>query len=120
MSGGEAAEGEVDGRTLFLYDGETADLEFDIGVLKVDPTAEGDAEGYVEVILIFELEERALVAVHCERTGQLSSGSNGSKYGSVSCCLRWWRGWTSIWRGSGPCPSPPSAASLDMCPMPRP
>eukprot|EP00439_Symbiodinium_sp_Y106_P049344 s5974_g6.t1 len=60
---GEAAEGEVDGRTLFLYDGETADLEFDIGVLKVDPTAEGDAEGYVEVILIFELEERALVAV---------------------------------------------------------
>ena len=35
MSGGEAAEGEVDGRTLFLYDGETADLEFDIGVLKV-------------------------------------------------------------------------------------
>ena len=63
MSGGEAAEGEVDGRTLFLYDGETADLEFDIGVLKVDPTAEGDAEGYVEVILIFELEERALVAV---------------------------------------------------------
>ena len=49
-------------RTLNLYDGETADCEFEVGVLRV-LVAEGSPEVLVEVILICELEGRSLVAV---------------------------------------------------------
>ena len=62
MSADEGEEDGVDGRTLYLYDGETADCEFEVGVLKV-LVAEGSPEVLVEVILICELEGRSLVAV---------------------------------------------------------
>ena len=62
MSADEGEEDGVDGRTLYLYDGETADCEFEVGVLKV-LVAEGSPEVLIEVILICELEGRSLVAV---------------------------------------------------------
>ncbi|CAE7657117.1 unnamed protein product, partial [Symbiodinium necroappetens] len=58
----EGEEDGVDGRTLYLYDGETADCDFEVGVLRV-LVAEGSPEVLVEVILICELEGRSLVAV---------------------------------------------------------
>ncbi|CAE7781763.1 unnamed protein product, partial [Symbiodinium necroappetens] len=61
-SKGDIKEDGVDGRTLYLYDGETADCEFEVGVLRV-LVAEGSPEVLVEVILICELEGRSLVAV---------------------------------------------------------
>ena len=62
MSAEGAGEDEVDGRTLYLYDGESADCDFEVGVLRVAGSEEGSGV-FVEVILICALEAKSLVAV---------------------------------------------------------
>ena len=59
---GERPAEEVDGRTFFVYDGETADEEFLVGSLTIPSEEEGDPEVF-EVIWVCSLDERALVAL---------------------------------------------------------
>ena len=57
----EAGDGEVDGRTFFVYDGDTADEEYLVGALEILPAA-GEAAEVFEIIFVCSLEGRTLVA----------------------------------------------------------
>ena len=57
-----ADDGEVDGRTFFVYDGDTADEEYLVGALEILPAAAGEAAEVFEVIFVCSLEGRTLVA----------------------------------------------------------
>ena len=61
MSGGSPAE-EVDGRTFFVHDGETADEEFLVGALAL-PAEDGEDPDVYEVIFVCCLDDRSLVAL---------------------------------------------------------
>ena len=57
-----ADDGEVDGRTFFVYDGDTADEEYLVGALEILPAAAGEAAEVFEVVFVCSLEGRTLVA----------------------------------------------------------
>ena len=61
MSAEVGSEGEADGRTFFLLDGDSVDEEFLVGCCWIAPSPGAEAE-HVEVILVCEIDGKVLVA----------------------------------------------------------
>ena len=53
---------EVDGYSLYVYDGDSADVEYLVGAVPIQPPAGGSPEVF-EVIFVCSIDERTLVAV---------------------------------------------------------